>query len=588
MISSIVNTLKKFFEVIDDQITKRIIYLFFILIFVSILELLSLGLLPTLVAKIFSSSSLPPIIDNFLEFLNISNLKNLTIFISFIFLFKFFSLFYANYFELLTLKKLKVLVSKSILQKYSKKKYNFFIQNNSSLLSRNILVECDHFVGLIQSIMIVLKETVLLIVIFALLMVYEPIVSIIILLIFILASTLFYVSTDKILKNIGYERVKSQGLTYKLVNQFFNLIKEIKILKKENFFNDKFLFLKNRFESKILIANLITRSPKIVFELLVIIIFLSLMLYLSKYDENTILESLPFLSLIVICVIRLLPSFNAIAGALTHFQSYLNSFNLIYDQIKNSKQDKNNTNQENFRSGKSVDKDVFLEIKDLNFQYSDTAPVSIDIKNFVIKKHEMVGIIGQSGSGKTTFINLILNLLYPKRGEILFYKNFRDFKIGHVPQDIEILDGTLRDNIAFGIKEENINNIKIYEVVKKSGLQNFFEKNNSNLDLMLGERGVKISGGEKQRIGIARSLYIDPDFLIFDEATSSLDIVTEKILLEEIEKLRGNITTIFISHRISALDKCNTVYLINSGKIIDKGSSQELLEKYPDLTISKK
>jgi len=105
---------------------------------------------------------------------------------------------------------------------------------------------------------------------------------------------------------------------------------------------------------------------------------------------------------------------------------------------------------------------------------------------------------------------------------------------------------------------------------------------------MLGERGVKISGGEKQRIGIARSLYIDPDFLIFDEATSSLDIVTEKILLEEIEKLRGNITTIFISHRISALDKCNTVYLINSGKIIDKGSSQELLEKYPDLTISKK
>ena len=145
----------------------------------------------------------------------------------------------------------------------------------------------------------------------------------------------------------------------------------------------------------------------------------------------------------------------------------------------------------------------------------------------------------------------------------------------------------MRNNIAFGVKDEEIDDDKIIQILKKCGLENFFKKNKSNLNLILGDKGIKISGGEKQRIGIARSLYVDPDFLIFDEATSSLDIVTEKELLDEIEKLRGNITTIFISHRISALEKCNSVYLISSGKIIANGSTEELLNKFPNLTKSK-
>ena len=590
MFSNLFSTIKKFLKIIDIEIKTKIFFLLFFLILVTIFELLSLGLLPTLVAKVFETTDLPNIVDTFLELFYINNITNLIFFISLIFFIKFTLLLYVNYFELSTLKLLRVLISKTLFKKYSEKSYNFFIQNNSSLLSRNILVEADNFVALVQSIIILLKEFVLLIAIFILLITFEPFLSFSILFIFLLAAMIFYKLTDKKLKSIALSRITSLGLSYKIVNQFLNLIKEIKILKKENFFINKFYLIKKKYEESLLTSNFITRLPKIFFEFIVIVIFLCLMLFLSLNNPDKLLENLPFLSLVVVSIIKLLPSFNGISGALTHFQSYLNSFNLIYEQIMNFKIYKDKVTEiDNFQINSiNIKKNSFLEIKDLVFQYSSNSSIEkLVINNLEIKNQEMIGIIGVSGSGKTTLINLILKLLQPNKGKILFHKDFKDLKIGHVPQDIEIFDDTLRNNIAFGVKEEEINDDKVIEVLKKCGLENFFKKNKSNLNLILGDKGIKISGGEKQRIGIARSLYIDPDFLILDEATSSLDIVTEKVLLDEIEKLRGNITTIFVSHRISALKKCNSVYLISSGKIIANGSTEELLNKFPNLTTSK-
>lgn len=584
MFFSLLDTSKKISKIVNRDNKNRILYLVIILIIVSIIELLSLGLLPTLIAKIFTTSKLPPVIENFLNFFHLNDLASLVIFILIIYTLKFFILIFANYFELSTLKNLKLFVAKSLIKKYTEKDYNFFVTNNFSELSRNILVEVENFVGLIQSIIIILREFSLLLAIFTLLLLYEPIVSILIFLALILAALIFYKFTDKILKNIARERIESLGATYKVVNQFFNLIKEIKILKKENFIIEKYYYLKNKFESKILISNLIQRLPKIYFELLAVIIFLFLMIFYSLSYKQNLINGLPFLGLITICIIKLLPSFNAISGAFTHFQSYLNSFHLIYNLINSLENNKKIVlKKDSFEN--NLKEDLFLEIKNLNFEYFNSSETSMNIENFTIKKREMIGIIGKSGSGKTTLINLILNLFKPARGSIKFYKRFDELKIGHVPQDIEIFDDTLQNNIAFGVREKDINLSKIYDVIKKSGLQSFFEKNNSNLGMMLGDKGLKISGGERQRIGIARSLYIDPDFLIFDEATSSLDIKTEKILLEEIEKLRGKITTIFISHRISALDKCDIVYLIGNGKILGKGTSKDLLNEYPELSV---
>ena len=192
----------------------------------------------------------------------------------------------------------------------------------------------------------------------------------------------------------------------------------------------------------------------------------------------------------------------------------------------------------------------------------------------------MIGIIGKSGSGKTTLVNLLRGLLMPSSGIVNYYFKKKENIIGLVPQDIIIFDDSLKKNIALGEYDDEIDEKKIKEVIEMSGLSNFFQKNQNNINLSLSDKGINISGGEKQRIGIARSLYNEPELLILDEATSSLDIKTEKIFLSHIEKLKGKITTIFVSHRISALDKCDSVYLIDKGKIVSKGSTEFILNKY--------
>tara|TARA_Y100000031_G_scaffold31374_1_gene34945 strand:- start:1172 stop:1780 length:609 start_codon:yes stop_codon:yes gene_type:complete len=196
----------------------------------------------------------------------------------------------------------------------------------------------------------------------------------------------------------------------------------------------------------------------------------------------------------------------------------------------------------------------------------------------------MVGIIGKSGAGKSTLINLILGLLSPSNGVINFDK--KEFKqeniFSYVPQEIFLLDDTLRKNIAFGDCDKEIRDENVYDAIKLSGLSSFVEKNKKGLELIVGERGIRLSGGEKQRVGIARALYKKPDILILDEATSSLDYVTEKDIISSIDKLKKQITIVIVSHRLSTIENCDKVFLISNGKTKDSGKLDYLRSKYPE------
>ena len=231
-----------------------------------------------------------------------------------------------------------------------------------------------------------------------------------------------------------------------------------------------------------------------------------------------------------------------------------------------------------------------LEINNMSFKYHERSkPLnSISMK---VKKNSIAGIIGRSGAGKSTLINIILGLFGQDKGEIKINtikkkELFDDKIIAYVPQDILILDDKLKNNIAFGIEEELINNQRVLEVIKLSGLNNFFIKNNSDLNISLGELGVKISGGEKQRIGIARALYFRPEILILDESTSSLDNETENAILGEILKLK-NITIIMISHRLSTLKICDKIHYIEKGIFKDIDTLENLKNKYPEIENKK-
>ena len=572
---------KKLRFVIDDNIRSLIYFLIFGLILMSILEFISLGSIPLLVGYLIEPKQMSVFFE---KYFNISfnlnlDLKLFSIIIFLIFLSKSLLLSMINYFELKTIKDLKISITNNLFKKYLDNNYKFFIDNNHSVLSRNLIKEVDNAVGLIQSVIFLIREFFLLSMIFFLLFIYNPILSLAILGILIFSAIVFYVGTDKLLKSFAIERINLTGKIFNLVPQVFNLIKEIKILKKEKYFIDFFSRIKSDFEKKIIIVDFFKRLPKILFEFLAITILLIIIVFLGIDNKNQLSNALPFLTLVTICTVKLIPSFNTISGALTHIQSYTNSFNLIFDELNNNQ----NIDKKFLQTADHQDK--IISFVDVNFHYKSSNKVSLTNINFDIKRGEMIGIIGKSGSGKTTLVNLLMGLLRPSSGIVNYYFKKKENIIGLVPQDIIIFDDSLKKNIALGEYDDEIDEKKIKEVIEMSGLSNFFQKNQNNINLSLSDKGINISGGEKQRIGIARSLYNEPELLILDEATSSLDIKTEKIFLSHIEKLKGKITTIFVSHRISALDKCDSVYLIDKGKIVSKGSTEFILNKYPSLTV---
>ena len=197
----------------------------------------------------------------------------------------------------------------------------------------------------------------------------------------------------------------------------------------------------------------------------------------------------------------------------------------------------------------------------------------------------MIGIIGRSGAGKSTLVNILLKLLEPQQGEITFES--KELTCGYVPQDIFLLDSSIKENIALAQDENSIDKNKLLEIIKKCQLAEFVDTHKKGIDLVLGERGIRISGGEKQRIGLARALYASRNIIILDEATSSLDNQTEESIIQSILNLKNEITVILIAHRLTSLRYCDRVIYLEEGKIKDEGKLDDLLIKYPDLEKAK-
>ena len=225
-----------------------------------------------------------------------------------------------------------------------------------------------------------------------------------------------------------------------------------------------------------------------------------------------------------------------------------------------------------------------IELKSLSFSYPSRKEFSISDISLDIKKGEAIGIIGETGSGKSTIINLLTGLLKPSSGKIEvdsldINSNLNDWhkKIGYVPQSVYLLDDSIRKNIAFGLKEENIDNDLVQKAIEKANMKKFIDNLKNGLETFVGEKGIRLSGGQQQRIGIARALYRNPEILILDEATSSLDQVTEKKIMESVQFLKGEKTLVIITHRLSTVKNCNKIFMINRGKIVKQGSPEEML-----------
>ncbi len=464
-----------------------------------------------------------------------------------------------------------------LLKKYLNQKYKFYLNNNSSILIRNIFNESKVAVSFVNFFLKLLKDGFLsLFLIIALLFVNSKIVFTIIIILSILLFVYYIIFRKKVF-SLSKLSTKLRGQQFKYLNQIFNTIKLIKLRGNENYFSNKFSEA-NREEQKIsLINSFIPKIPKHIIEVASISLLLVVIFYLTEINNVPFEESIPILTLFSLCFLRLIPAFNSISECMVYLRTSSFQFSYIVDQI--IKLDGNSNNlQENNIEKKIENKKINFKkiiIKNLSFTYHDNRKLIFDNLNLEIPKNKNICIIGKTGEGKSTFADLLMGLLDPDSGEILAdNENINKFlpswktKIGYIPQSIYLNDDTIEKNIAFGLNNSEIDKERLSKSIDLSEMKEFVNNLPDKTKTIVGEKGVNISGGQIQRIGIARAIYSQPDLLILDEATSSLDSETEKKIISQINRLKEKYTVITITHKKEVADTCDEVYEVKNKSLI--------------------
>jgi len=557
-------------KIILSKKQMRFFYFFIFLSFLSmILETLGIGLIiPFMQALV--TDGINQHLANFLNFFSIyPTSKYNLIFIliallAFVYTFKASFLTYFSYIHVKLLSDLRISLSNRLYYIYLNKPYSFHLNNNSSKLIRNIN-EIDLVAYVIKSLILLINETVVFLGISAFVIFYEPKGSLIVILFLGTFGYLFFKKIQIKVKKWGKTRHIHTGFSLKYLQEGFGSIKDIKILQRSNEIikafttNNKII---NLCEIK---QNFIDTLPRLWLEWLVVIGFILLIL-LMVFQGEELLYIVPLLGLFAAAAFRLMPSLARIMNSVQGIFYNRPAVDSIYKEF-NQESFQNNINE---ISSTKIFLTKEIDLKNISFRYSDSNPFILQDINLNIKKGTTIGLIGESGIGKTTLINIILGLIQPTKGSIhvdgiSISENIKSWQsqIGYVPQNIYLADDTIKKNIAFALPEEKIDNNLVKKAVMNAKLDNLINSLNNGLDTNVGEFGDKISGGQRQRIAIARALYTDPKVLILDECTNSLDVKTEKQILNEVNSLKGKKTVIMITHRLLTLENCDHIYKID-------------------------
>lgn len=472
-------------------------------------------------------------------------------------------------------------IERRVIKGYLAQSYSWFLDRNSADLGKNILSEVNMVVSNgIRPMMDMIVKSVVSIIVIALLIAVDPKLALIVGLSLVSTYLIIYLSIRGYLRFIGKERLRIVRGRFTLINEAFGAIKEIKIRTLEQSFVDKYSIKTKNLTKFEAIFSVLNQLPRFAIEAVAFGGMLLLVLYLMQ-KSNNFLSIIPILVLYTLAGYRLIPLLQGIfinINTLRYVGPPLEALSKELFNLKNS-----NLVEQECKDIIKLEKKISL--KKINFKYSNETKFGLRNINMNISARSLIGIVGSTGSGKTTLIDIILGLLETQDGKleidgkIINNLNRRSWQrsIGYVPQQIYLSDDTIISNIAFGVEPNKINKNAVIDAAKISHLHDFVD---SNLPLkyqtVVGERGAKLSGGQKQRIGIARALYHNPQVLIMDEATNALDNLTEQKVINSILKLKESKTIILITHRLSSLKNCDNIILIEEGQIIDQGNFEQL------------
>jgi len=455
------------------------------------------------------------------------------------------------------------LLAYRLFENYMGMPYKLFISKNSSNLTKSIVNEAMNLTSLISAVLFMMSEVFVVILIYGMMLYINYKITLLLTIILVANAFLMIKTVSTKIKKAGKIRAEVQEKFYEIINRSFGNFKLIKLQS-----NDKDI-LKEFGESSFGYAQSnITNStlgqvPRLFLEAISFGLIVFIITYLVWKYENNISAVISLISMFILALYRLMPSVNRIMTSYNQILFYYKSLDIVHNDLMYDSE---------ILGNKKIIFEKKIVIKGLDFEYDDNIPVLRNI-NLTIKKGSKIAFIGESGSGKSTLVDIIIGLYKPKKGTILTdnillndsnIKSWRS-KVGYIPQSVYLFDGTVGDNVAFGFDYDTE---KVDECLKKAKIYNFLNTKEGQNSLV-GEGGVMLSGGQKQRIAIARALYSNPEILVLDEATSALDDETEKQIMDEIYDISDDKTLVIIAHRLSTIDRCEKIYKLEKGKIID-------------------
>ena len=570
------NPLVKVFKILSKKQRKRFYLILFCLFVGMILEAFGIGIILPVLNIVVSPESLKQYVwlNDFFNSISLINNQQIIIFALIlligVYFFKSLYLVLLSYYQNRYVSFISSQISNRLFKNYLNQDFIFHNERNSSELIKIFQVEINMVTSLLLSGVILITEIAIVIAIISTLFFVEPSGTIFIIIFFLVFGSIFYYFSRNKSSAWGIIRQQEDSKISKLIMEGLNGINEVFLLGKEHFFHSR-LVRYNKTKA-IINSNQITlgQIPRYYLEFISIVSLVGfiLIMIINEKDLNDIIS---IGGVFIAATFRVLPSINRIIGSLQQIKYFKSSVDIVNRDL--------NLAGLPIVDKKDQTKILFqhkLQLDQVSFSYPKSESSIFENLNFELNHGEVVGIIGPSGVGKSTFTNLIVGFLnsfegdFKVDGKLIDKSNAKNWRkqLGYVSQSIYLIDDTIRANVAFGEEPDEIDDLRIEKAIKKAQLYNFIQGLPEKLDSIVGERGAQLSGGQQQRIGIARALYNEPKLLILDEATSALDEETEKEVMKAVEGLKGEMTILIITHRLSTLSCCDKIYKVDQKKLV--------------------
>ena len=466
--------------------------------------------------------------------------------------------------------------SRRMMINFMQRPYEYYLNADTSVIQRSITSDVNNMYGLILALLQLFSECIVFVFLVIVSLTTDVWMTITVTVLLVVVLAIIKGILKPIMNKAGEENQDYYSGLYKWIDQSVMGIKEIKIACKENYFINEYAKCGAGYVNAVQRYNLYNATPRLLIESVAMAgMILYVMFQILRGTQVT--DIVPQMGALAVAAMRLIPCANRVNNYLTSIAYFEPFFMGVSDNLKEEIRDENiNYDEEVYKKKIDVEKLKIsdrIELKDIVYKYPNTDVYIFNHANMEIPVGQAVGIVGTSGAGKTTVVDILLGLLQLQSGKILadgvevreHYQSWLK-NIGYIPQTIFMIDSTIRKNVAFGYADEDIDDEKVWRALKEAQLDEFVKGLKEGLDTKIGERGIRISGGQRQRIGIARALFEDPEVLVLDEATSALDNETEAAIMDSINRLHGKKTLIIIAHRLQTIEKCDMVYRVEKGK----------------------